>query len=253
MVRIVGAEQALRDRVRLEIEQRGWSQDEFAREVRNLGVPMTQQTMKDFFTKTPPRRVKVEEMLAFARVLGITPLELVEPVGVAVDAHIARLTGVVREKVIATEQAWRELVEAWIDLSELAGRDDLYAQAVAANKSFSTTDLVPTFDMDDTRIGDNERHSEGTERSLFEIKEAVRRLLTTAGSGTRVVDGDSEPIATTWAEYRAWRNETAGLRGETRGAFVEAEWLDNWNMLTGYAYADQHTYANPDGAETDDE
>lgn len=84
LVRDVGSEQWLAQRIAVERRARGWSQSELARQMNAVGLPQFNQTAVSEIEAgvvegKPRRRIRVDEAIAFASVFRLSLLELLLP------------------------------------------------------------------------------------------------------------------------------------------------------------------------------
>jgi transcriptional regulator with XRE-family HTH domain len=116
--------QVIGDQIRLFRDRRGWTQEELAAQVEELGVPMSNVTVARI-EKAKGRKVglSVEELLAFAAVLGVSPKNLLTPGDKGarlrlfptidpVDAELVR-AWIRGENVLFDDDSWRTYSEAF--------------------------------------------------------------------------------------------------------------------------------------------
>src|SRR6478735_1047147 len=78
--RSVSYEPDLARRLRWEREQRGWTKETVARRMAEAGVPIGDSAIGKIESQTNPRRIHVDELMAFASVFEVEdPLELLRP------------------------------------------------------------------------------------------------------------------------------------------------------------------------------
>ncbi|MCY0926924.1 helix-turn-helix domain-containing protein [Streptomyces sp. H27-H1] len=85
--------------VQLERELRGWSTAELARQVTAAGCPLSQSAVWRIENGEPPRKISVDELVAFAKVFGKPIEQLLEPVDEGVVDPLIRLF--LREWIVA--------------------------------------------------------------------------------------------------------------------------------------------------------
>lgn len=87
-----GSEHELRRRVAYERERRGWSTAGLAARLTQVaGCPIQQSAIWKIENGDPPRRVTVDELVAFARVFDVTVEELLRPVEAVISDDVAEL------------------------------------------------------------------------------------------------------------------------------------------------------------------
>jgi transcriptional regulator with XRE-family HTH domain len=79
------------DHVRLEREMRGWSTAELARQVTAAGCPLSQSAVWRIESGDPPRKISVDELVAFAKVFDKPIDQLLEPVSKGAGEPLIRL------------------------------------------------------------------------------------------------------------------------------------------------------------------
>lgn len=123
LVERYGAQDSVVERLRNELESRGWSQSELSRRLADLKPPyhLSQGAISRMLAYDNPREITVDDLLAFVRVFGIPLEEFVLPAAItyevggwgaymtAVD-KLERLREAQAEYEAAVAQA-RELVE----------------------------------------------------------------------------------------------------------------------------------------------
>lgn len=122
--RTVGGEANLAERVRVERERKGWSYERLAEQMKAAGCPTQSAAMFRIEKGDPPRRITVDELIAFARVFGTTEADLLKPVEL-IRKELAQ------DAVEALSQADERLAEAvlaeahaWSTWQRLADEDD---------------------------------------------------------------------------------------------------------------------------------
>jgi transcriptional regulator with XRE-family HTH domain len=89
--RDVLAESNLAKRIAAERDARGWTNDGLARRMTDAGCAMTGSAIFKIEKGAPPRRIVVDELVAFAKVFGVSVEELLLPPEVAARRELARL------------------------------------------------------------------------------------------------------------------------------------------------------------------
>jgi transcriptional regulator with XRE-family HTH domain len=82
-VRLLASEESLARRVAYERERREWSTEGLARRMTDVGCPIHQSAIWKIENGKPPRRITVDELVAFSRVFDVSIEELLLPVDAA--------------------------------------------------------------------------------------------------------------------------------------------------------------------------
>jgi len=79
--RFVGSELAVHERVRLELEARGWSPARLAKEMTDVGCPIVHTAVYSWINpdETKRRNVSLDEATALARIFGVSLEEMLAP------------------------------------------------------------------------------------------------------------------------------------------------------------------------------
>lgn len=119
--REVLAEDNLARRIAVEREARGWTNDGLAKRMSDAGCAMTGSAIFKIEKGEPPRRIVVDELVAFAKVFGVSVEELLLPPEVAASRELAELVVAwdSADNVAAAAIAARD--EAWARLSSYVG------------------------------------------------------------------------------------------------------------------------------------
>lgn len=123
-------EQALARRIAYEREQRGWSYQVLAKRMGDAGCPIDQSAVYKIEKHNPPRRITVDEPVAFSTVFGVSVADLLLPANVvaqaAVHDAINRISAAAVEVADAqahlddvTQRARAALAELGVDLDTL--------------------------------------------------------------------------------------------------------------------------------------
>ena len=80
---LIGAEDVVARRMRLEREAREWSPADLARALTNAGCPINQSSIWKIENGKPRRRISLDEAVAISRVFNITMEDLLTPVSAA--------------------------------------------------------------------------------------------------------------------------------------------------------------------------
>ena len=89
--REIYAEDNLAIRIAIERSARHWSNDDLAKRMSEAGCPMTGSAIFKIEKAIPRRRIVVDELIAFAKVFGLSVNELLLPVQLAMNKESARL------------------------------------------------------------------------------------------------------------------------------------------------------------------
>lgn len=135
IVKELGSEGHLADRIEAEREARKWSQSELARQMAQVGCPIPQTAISKIETpqRGGRRAITVEEALAFARVFAIPFGELMLPVDQFQSMTNLRLLGAAEAALKAraeTETGYRDIVN---EVAAVAFKDDAFKQALTAD------------------------------------------------------------------------------------------------------------------------
>lgn len=76
--REINAEDSLAERVRVERERRRWTPERLARALGEVGCPIQTSAIYRIEKGSPRRRITVNELVAFSRVFGIPPADLLD-------------------------------------------------------------------------------------------------------------------------------------------------------------------------------
>ena len=77
--RAIHSEAGLARRIAFEREARGWTLDGLAKRMTDVGCPIHSSAIYKIESNDPPRRITVDELVGFSRVLGIPVEELLLP------------------------------------------------------------------------------------------------------------------------------------------------------------------------------
>ena len=114
--RDVLAERNLARRIASERDVRGWTNEGLAKRMTDAGCAMTGSAIFKIEKGSPPRRIVVDELVAFAKVFGVTVEELLLPPEVAVQRELARLVVEWNYADDAARAATEKRDEAWASL-----------------------------------------------------------------------------------------------------------------------------------------
>jgi transcriptional regulator with XRE-family HTH domain len=90
-VRTIQSETALARRIGYERNLRGMTPAGLASRMTKIGCPINASAIYKIEKADPPRRITVDELVAFSRVLGVPVEDLLQPPEVAVHASLSRL------------------------------------------------------------------------------------------------------------------------------------------------------------------
>jgi transcriptional regulator with XRE-family HTH domain len=119
--RDVLAETNLAKRIAAERDARGWTNDGLARRMTDAGCAMTGSAIFKIEKGSPPRRIVVDELVAFAKVFGVSVEELLLPPEVAAQRELARLVVAWNNADDAARAATDKRDEAWETLKTYVG------------------------------------------------------------------------------------------------------------------------------------
>jgi transcriptional regulator with XRE-family HTH domain len=91
--RTIHSERALAERIAHEREQRGWSYDGLAKRLTAAGCPIQASAVYKTEKGDPPRRVTVDELVAYSEVFNIPVEQLLLPMAVIRDRELTALVG----------------------------------------------------------------------------------------------------------------------------------------------------------------
>lgn len=89
--RAVLAESHLAGRIAMEREARGWTNDGLAKRMTDAGCPMSGSAIFKIEKGDPPRRIVVDELVAFSKVFGVPVQDLLVPPEIADRAELIKL------------------------------------------------------------------------------------------------------------------------------------------------------------------
>jgi transcriptional regulator with XRE-family HTH domain len=123
LVERYGAQDSVVERLRAELESRGWSQSELSRRLADLRPPyhLSQGAISRMLAYDSPREITVDDLLAFVRVFGIPMDEFVLPTSITyeVGGWGAYMTAV--DKLERLREARAEYDAAVAQARELVG------------------------------------------------------------------------------------------------------------------------------------
>lgn len=119
--RSITGEAEVASRIGYERELRGWSYEQLARRMTDVGCPMNQSAIYKIEKGSPRRRITVDELVGFAIVFDTTVDQLVLPRWMAEDAQAAKLWTAWNEaeqNVDAAKRAFDEYLDKHPDVME---------------------------------------------------------------------------------------------------------------------------------------
>jgi transcriptional regulator with XRE-family HTH domain len=119
--RAVLAEVNLARRIALERDARGWTNDGLAKRLTDAGCAITGSAIFKIEKGDPPRRIVVDELVAFAKVFGVSLEELLLPPEVAARKELADLVVAWDTADTAYWTAESARTEAWVALKDYVG------------------------------------------------------------------------------------------------------------------------------------
>jgi transcriptional regulator with XRE-family HTH domain len=105
--RDIYAERYLAIRVAREREARGWSYEGLASRMTAAGCPLNQSAIYKIERADPPRRITVDELVAYSRVFGIPVEQLLLDPEVEAEGRLLELINEWRSNMSARDQAVR--------------------------------------------------------------------------------------------------------------------------------------------------
>jgi transcriptional regulator with XRE-family HTH domain len=128
--RSLTGEPQLAERIGYERERRGWSYEQLAKRMTDVGCPMNQSAIYKIEKATPRRRITVDELLAFAKVFD-TNISALLLGGIGDDAHAAKLLQKWDQAEEKAEAAQREVDAAREEFMRYAGADPKDMQRIS--------------------------------------------------------------------------------------------------------------------------
>lgn len=123
--REIYAEKNLALRIGLERARRGWSYDGLASRMTAVGCPLQPSALHKIERADPPRRITVDEMIAYSRVFGVPVEELLADPDLAAEQRLRSLLDALRTAEVARDQAEADhelrVESAWDAVADLAG------------------------------------------------------------------------------------------------------------------------------------
>jgi transcriptional regulator with XRE-family HTH domain len=158
----LGSSRSLARRIAYEREQKGWKQATLARLMTDAGYEMTQSTISKFERPDNPRRITVDELVAFSKVFGIRADLLMLPPELAADRDL------------------REMLDAW--------RAARLKEATARDAISDYLEKHPQFERVLTDLFSDEDWT-ALYASVFETGETLRKSGTLKGATMQDLEG----------------------------------------------------------------
>jgi transcriptional regulator with XRE-family HTH domain len=140
--RRIGHEQALAARIAFERETRGWSYEGLASRMEKAGCAINGSAIYKIERADPPRRVTVDEFVAFARVFQVPIEELLLPATVARQSKLMKGLDDLAESFFALRAAQDAYDDLVARLSELADQLGFSVELPAASSAEVNADVV---------------------------------------------------------------------------------------------------------------
>src|SRR5665213_965225 len=146
--RTMHSEANLARRIDYERRQRGWTYDATAEQMTKAGCPIQGSAIHRIVNGNPagkaPRKITVDELVAFAAIFGTTPEELLVPIEVVLEAearkHLEEVASALADLQKAEARTFNALV-AWEEIQ--AGLDDDRRAGLQAVLKTVETDVPP--------------------------------------------------------------------------------------------------------------
>lgn len=143
--RDVYAEQHVARRIAIERARRGWSYDGLAARMTAVGCPLNQSAIYKIERGDPPRRITVDELVAYSRVFHLSVQELLTDPDLAAERHVVDLL-----------DGWRRLMgERMAAVQEYNEQGRRIQDAVRALAGDSVAANAALFDYWKDRYGDS--------------------------------------------------------------------------------------------------
>ncbi|MEK4240807.1 helix-turn-helix transcriptional regulator [Janibacter sp. FSL W8-0316] len=128
-VRSIEGETNLAWRISHEREERGWSYDALARRMTEAGCPINASAIYKIEKGDPPRKIGVDELIAFARVFGREVEDLLTPRDIYQKARMKEVVRAVEDARANFIDALHPLVDAHFEFFNLVAEDSEAAEA----------------------------------------------------------------------------------------------------------------------------
>lgn len=107
-------ERIVAGRIAQERDRRRWSRERLAAEMADAGCPIPASAVYKIENSDPPRRITLNEFLAFAAVFDVEPVELLRPAAAPDPARVADLVKALRRRSAEVASA----VDSWCSVHE---------------------------------------------------------------------------------------------------------------------------------------
>ncbi|MFW7415783.1 hypothetical protein [Demequina sp. SO4-18] len=111
-----GAERRIARHIAYELEARGWSYGDLAREMKDTAhVEVRRQAIEEMLRPHRPRRIRVDEYLAIAQALGVDARRLLRPIEEVADEEVGRAADSLAAATERLDDVFNEYVTAALD------------------------------------------------------------------------------------------------------------------------------------------
>lgn len=125
--RTIREESNLAERVQYEREQRGWTYEAMAKALTDAGCRINASAIFKIEKGDPPRRITVDELVAFSRAFSTSVEDLLTPMEVLRQDHAKLLMATMDEAAHEIQASAVKMLDAMIEHNRLAASDpDLY-------------------------------------------------------------------------------------------------------------------------------
>lgn len=150
-LRSISGESHLARRIAFERESRGWTYEGLASRMTNVGCAIRSTAIYKIEKSDPPRRIVVDELIAFARVFGLTVEQLLQPRESALNEKLRQLYADLEDadrKRIEAQQHFLELRDT-VSTFFAEHRDEINAQVSAYYAPYIEKGDMPNDHPDD--------------------------------------------------------------------------------------------------------
>lgn len=165
-MRSIEGESNLARRIRTERERRGWSYETLAKALSDSGCSINGSAIFRIEKGAPPRKITVDELIAFARVFETTVEDLLTPVELLRKERVKELVASIDAAEKTFEEGLEGFTNGYIEYFELAAFDPELQEYARNHLGFSqevAEDFVPErlfkanvdeeeVDIDDSRL-----------------------------------------------------------------------------------------------------
>ena len=124
---IEAGERNLAERIERERQRRGLSYEALAKAMTEVGCPIQGSAIYKIEKADPPRRITVDELVAFATVFETSAVDLLTPVDLLDKQRAQELLAAQEDATADAYKALTKVAECWVDVLELLpGDSDLF-------------------------------------------------------------------------------------------------------------------------------